>query len=114
MLSIPNRGKVDLVPLRDDPQQRRAFARRVRQPLELPGGELAAIWCARREDVIIGKLAAWTEGRSRKHESDILQMLIGRRNAQPAQGSFVISEQAMKPWIASFQEPALDELARRE
>jgi hypothetical protein len=48
----------------------------VRQPLELPGGELAAIWCARCEDVIIGKLAAWSEGRSRKHEADILQMLI--------------------------------------
>jgi hypothetical protein len=68
--------KADFVSLRDEPQQRSAFRRRVRQPLELPGGELVAIWCARREDVIIGKLAAWSEGRSRKHESDILQMLI--------------------------------------
>jgi hypothetical protein len=69
-------GKVDFVPLRDEPQQRKAFQRRVRQPLELPDGKLVAIWCARCEDVIIGKLAAWNEGRSRKHESDILQMLI--------------------------------------
>lgn len=68
--------KADLVPLRNEPQQRNAFARRVRQPLELPGGRLVEIWCARREDVVIGKLAAWTEGLSRKHESDILQMLI--------------------------------------
>jgi hypothetical protein len=68
--------KADLVPLRNEPQQRHAFHRRVRQPLELPGGELVEIWCARREDVIIGKLSAWSEGRSRKHESDILQMLI--------------------------------------
>jgi hypothetical protein len=68
--------KADFVPLRNEAQGRNAFRRRVRQPLELPGGEIVEIWCARREDVIIGKLAAWSEGRSRKHESDILQMLI--------------------------------------
>jgi hypothetical protein len=37
------------------------------------------------EDVIIGKLAAWTEGGSRKHESDILQMLIYRALHAPDQ-----------------------------
>jgi hypothetical protein len=68
--------KADLIPLRHEPQQRRAFARRILQPLELPSGERMQIWCARPEDVIIGKLAAWTEGGSRKHELDILQILI--------------------------------------
>lgn len=35
------------------------------------------------------------------------------RNSRPAQ-SFVISKKAMKPWIASFQKPTLNELERRE
>lgn len=77
--------KADFVPLGHEPQQRSAFARRIRQPLELPGGELIEIWCASPEDVIIGKLAAWDEGRSRKHESDILQMLIYQALEAPGQ-----------------------------
>lgn len=77
--------KADLVPLRSDPQGRSAFRRRVRQPLELPDGQLLEIWCAQPEDVIIGKLTAWTEGGSRKHESDILQMLIYQALESPQQ-----------------------------
>ena len=77
--------KADLVPLRNEAHQRAAFRRSVRQPLELPGGVLNEIWCARREDVIIGKLAAWAEGGSRKHESDILQMLIYQAIEAPDQ-----------------------------
>jgi hypothetical protein len=77
--------KADFVPLRDEPQQRNAFRHRIRQLLELPNGKLIEIWCARPEDVIIGKLAAWTEGGSRKHESDILQMLIYQALEAPDQ-----------------------------
>src|SRR5687768_7485426 len=43
--------------------------------------------------------------------------LLGRlkyRNTRPSQDSFLISEEAMKPWIAFFQEPTVDELERRE
>jgi hypothetical protein len=68
--------KADLVPLRNEPQQRRAFNRRVRKPLGMAAGTVLEIWCARPEDVIIGKLAAWAEAGARRHESDILQMLI--------------------------------------
>ena len=32
--------------------------------------------CAQLEEVIIGKLLAWTEGRSRKHETDIYDMVV--------------------------------------
>ena len=35
-------------------------------------------WCARPDDVIYGKFLAWDEGRSRKHESDIYDMLVFR------------------------------------
>jgi hypothetical protein len=40
------------------------------------GAEPFEIWCARPEDVIVGKLMAWAEGRSRKHETDIYEMMV--------------------------------------
>ena len=89
--------KADLVPLRNEPSQRSAFRRRIRQPLELPDGQAVEIWCARPEDVIIGKLAAWTEGGSRKHESDILQMLIYQTlhaSGQPLQKQEITAQAA--------------------
>ena len=55
---------------------RRAFQRRVRQIVKVPGIEPFKVWCARPEDVIVGKLMAWDEGRSRKHETDIYEMIV--------------------------------------
>ena len=46
-------------------------------------------------------------------EDELLRRLAVR-NSRPSQGSFVISEEAMKTWIASFQKPTPDELERRE
>ena len=46
-------------------------------------------------------------------EAELLRRLE-ERNSQPSQESFLISEEAMKPWIAFFQKPTLDELERRE
>jgi hypothetical protein len=68
--------KADLIPQTMDTRYRQAFQRRLRQMVELPGGESFEIWCARPEDVIVGKLIAWNEGRSRKHETDIYQMMV--------------------------------------
>lgn len=68
--------KADLVPLSGTLDYRPAFARRVRQLVEIPGAEPFEIWCARPEDVIHGKLLAWKEGRSRKHENDIFEMMV--------------------------------------
>jgi hypothetical protein len=45
---------------------------------------------------------------------DELLRRLAKRNAQPLEESFVISEEAMKPWIAFFQPPTPDELERRE
>jgi predicted kinase len=45
---------------------------------------------------------------------DELMRRLKKRNSQPSQESFLISEEAMKPWIAFFQKPTLDELERRE
>ena len=68
--------KADLIPLTMATGHRRAFRRRVRHTLQYPGCAPFDAWYARAEDVIIGKLEAWQEGRSRKHETDIYQMLV--------------------------------------
>jgi predicted kinase len=46
-------------------------------------------------------------------EDELLKRLE-KRNSRPSQESFLISQEAMKPWIAFFQKPTLDELERRE
>jgi hypothetical protein len=68
--------KVDLIPITMDARYREAFARRVRLKFEDLNGELVDAWYARPDDVIIGKLLAWNEGRSAKHEQDIAAMLM--------------------------------------
>jgi hypothetical protein len=71
-----NRGeKADLVPLSMEPRYTLAFRNRMRQVIEAPGVEPLIVWCARPEDVIVGKLMAWAEGRSRRHETDIYEMM---------------------------------------
>jgi hypothetical protein len=68
--------KADLVPLTMEPRYQQAFQRRVRQMIDLPQIEPFEVWCARPEDVIIGKLMAWVEGRPRRHETDIYEMMV--------------------------------------
>ncbi len=68
--------KADIIPLTMAQQYRLAFERRVRQTVEVPGIESFEVWCARLEDVIVGKLMAWHEGRSHKHETDIYEMMV--------------------------------------
>lgn len=68
--------KVDIVPLSMDPRHRGAFNRRVRKTVRTPGQPPFEAWLARPEDVILGKLMAWSEGHSYKHEEDIHAMLV--------------------------------------
>ncbi len=68
--------KADLVPLSMASPYRQAFQNRVRQPIETPDGQSFEIWCARVEDVILGKLMAWAEGKGRRHETDIYEMMV--------------------------------------
>jgi len=68
--------KADLVPLTMASRYRQAFQRRVRQVVDVASAEPFEVWCARPEDVILGKLMAWAEGRSRKHETDIYEMMV--------------------------------------
>jgi hypothetical protein len=68
-------AKADLVPLSREPAYRRAFARRIRRMFTDEDGAEFEAWCARPEDIIVGKLMAWQEGRSDKHPSDIREIL---------------------------------------
>jgi hypothetical protein len=68
--------KADLVPVGMNPRYRQALARRVRLSFEDIDGSHFEAWAARPEDVIIGKLLAWNEGRSFRHELDIRSMLL--------------------------------------
>jgi len=70
--------KADISPLTRDSRYRHAFSRRVRCEIQWPGEAMLVAWCARPDDVIYGKLLAWDEGRSLKHESDIFDMLVFR------------------------------------
>src|SRR5215510_7498797 len=46
--------------------------------------------------------------------ADELMHRLSVRNSQPSQRNFSIPEAMMRPWIAFFQRPTLDELERRE
>ena len=92
--------KADLVPLTMDSRYRQAFARRVRQTVDISGLEPLEVWCARPEDVIVGKLLAWDKGRSRKHETDIYEMMVF---------SYAAADPALS---ATFDEAYVDAQAR--
>lgn len=68
--------KADLMPVTRRPEYRHVLANRLRQPVVAPGAPPFDAWCARPEDVIIGKLKAWAESRHRRHETDIYEMLV--------------------------------------
>jgi hypothetical protein len=63
--------KADLMPLSLEPAYREALQQRVRCTVVDPQGQEFELWCARPEDIVVGKLLAWQEGRSAKHPADI-------------------------------------------
>jgi hypothetical protein len=68
--------KADLFPLTMDPRFQPAFDNRMRRRVDLVGIESFSVWAARPEDVIIGKLMAWHEGKSERHTADIFEMVL--------------------------------------
>ena len=70
--------KADLFPITMNERYRPALDNRLRQIVELPGMEPFAVWVARPEDVIVGKLMAWAELHSRRFESDIDELMVGQ------------------------------------
>ena len=56
--------------------KQRTLQRRIRQTIALSATHRLDVWCARPDDVILGKLQAWQQGRSARHESDIYAMMV--------------------------------------
>lgn len=71
--------KVDLIPITMKPGYDWVLQNRIRREVPLPSGETFEAWFARPEDVIVGKLMAWQEGHSFKHEQDIRDILVAVR-----------------------------------
>jgi hypothetical protein len=100
--------KADLFPLTMDPRYRPTFENRIRRVVDVLGQEPFTVWAARPEDVILGKLMAWNEGKSDRHPADIFEMMVFHYLGGDAElnfdGDYVseratwISEQAFDLW----------------
>jgi len=91
MLNIidSSRGeKADLVPLSGTMSYEYAFQHRIRKTVSITGAKPFEVWVARPEDIIIGKFKAWVEGRSRKHETDIYEMMVFHYLGEDEDGPF--------------------------
>ena len=80
--------KADLVPLSGTLSYEYAFQNRIRKTVNIPGAKPFEVWVARPEDVIIGKFKAWVEGRSRKHETDVYEMMVFHYLGEDEEGPF--------------------------
>jgi hypothetical protein len=67
--------KIDLIPLTMKPGYKFALDNRIRRLVPIDLHTTTEVWLARPEDIIVGKLFAWNEGRSYKHETDIRDIL---------------------------------------
>ncbi len=70
--------RADLMALTFASPYKNAFSRRIRQSIVLNEKQSLEIWCARVEDIILGKLMAWQESEARRHETDIFEMLVSQ------------------------------------
>lgn len=76
IIDVERGEKADLIPLSMDRRNVPAFENRIRKTIDLVGIEPFSVWVARPEEVIVGKLMAWHEGRSERHTADIFEMLL--------------------------------------
>jgi hypothetical protein len=92
--------KVDLIPLTMEPGYDWALQNRIRRDVPLPGANSFQAWFARPEDVIVGKLMAWCEGRSFKHEQDIRDILVAVRLGDDAELTAMFNVNRIEQWVA--------------
>lgn len=98
--------KVDLFMLSMDIRYRPAFETRTRGVVIGPNREPFNIWVARVEDVIVGKLMAWAEGRSYRHMGDIYEMMIFHY-LQASSGKSVFDESYVNERASTLGEDVL-------
>lgn len=73
--STANR-KADFIPLSMEPGYGFALKNRIRRTIDIGDDQKVNVWLAKPEDVIIGKLMAWGESGSYRHETDIRDILL--------------------------------------
>ena len=76
IIDVERGEKADLIPLSMDRRNEPAFEKRIRRTIDMVGMDPFSVWVARPEDVMVGKLMAWQEGRSERHTADIFEMLL--------------------------------------
>lgn len=77
-----------------------ALQGRIRRDVPLPGQGVFQAWFARPEDVIVGKLMAWREGRSFKHEQDIRDILVAVRLGDDSELTSMFDARYVDRWVA--------------
>ena len=100
-------GKVDLIPLSMEPSYDFALQNRIRRTVPADDDSLVEAWLARPEDVIIGKLMAWQEGRSHKHETDIRDILTVIRFGLDKEIAEMFDPDYIDVWAHQIGEDAL-------
>lgn len=92
--------KVDLIPLTMKPGYDWALRNHIRREVPLPGENSFQAWFARPEDVIVGKLMAWQEGHSFKHEQDIRDILVAVRLGDDPELTGMFDANYLNRWVA--------------
>jgi hypothetical protein len=94
--------KVDLIPLTMKPGYSFALRRRVRREIFAAPGESFAAWFARPEDVIVGKLMAWQQDGSFKHQADIRDILVAVKLGDDAELSASFDRDYVDQWAVKL------------
>ncbi len=90
--------KVDLIPITMKPGYSFALKRRIRREMSVSPENSFEAWFARPEDVIVGKLMAWQQGGSFKHETDIRDILIAIMLGDDAELSTMFEYDYIDQW----------------
>jgi len=94
--------KVDLIPLTMKPSYKFALEHRIRR--NIPSRLHTQAWFARPEDVIIGKLMVWDDGRAFKHESDIRDILTAVQLGDDTELTAMFDLKYLDDWMDFFSE----------
>ncbi len=100
--------KADLIPLTMKPGYDFALHNRIRRSLASTESESFQAWFAKPEDVIVGKLMAWNESRSYRHETDIRDILRAMMQGEDVELSASFDVFYIDRWARRISEDAAD------
>jgi hypothetical protein len=83
-----------------------ALHNRVRRSFPTSEETISEAWFAKPEDVIVGKLMAWQEGRSFKHESDFRDILLAVKYGDDPDLSESFKTSYVDRWVSRIGEEA--------